>query len=38
MVVVTTGEIEEYISKSIGMDLSKVFDQYLRDYLFLNMK
>ena len=29
---VTTGEIEEYISKSIGMNLSKVFDQYLRDY------
>ena len=29
---VTTGEIEEYISKSIGIDLSKVFDQYLRDY------
>ena len=29
---VTTGEIEEYISKSIGMDLSKVFDQYLRDF------
>ena len=29
---VTTIEIEEYISKSIGMDLSKVFDQYLRDY------
>ena len=29
---VTTQEIEEYISKSIGMDLSKVFDQYLRDY------
>ena len=29
---VTTGEIEEYISKSIGMDLSKVFDQYLRDH------
>ena len=29
---VTTREIEEYISKSIGMDLSKVFDQYLRDY------
>tara|TARA_Y100001958_G_C21233669_1_gene559745 strand:- start:8 stop:1696 length:1689 start_codon:yes stop_codon:yes gene_type:complete len=28
---VTTGEIEEYISKSVGMDLSKVFDQYLRD-------
>ena len=29
---VTTDEIEEYISKSIGMDLTKVFDQYLRDY------
>ena len=29
---VTTQEIEEYISKSIGTDLSKVFDQYLRDY------
>ena len=29
---VTTGEIEDYISKSIGIDLSKVFDQYLRDY------
>ena len=29
---VTTGEIEEYISESIGIDLSKVFDQYLRDY------
>ena len=29
---VTTREIEEYISKSIGMDLSKIFDQYLRDY------
>ena len=29
---VTTKEIEDYISKSIGMDLSKVFDQYLRDY------
>ena len=29
---VTTQEIEEYISKSIGMDLSRVFDQYLRDY------
>ena len=28
---VTTAEIEEYISKSIGVDLSKVFDQYLRD-------
>ena len=29
---VTTREIEEYISKSIGMDLSKIFDQYLRGY------
>ena len=29
---VTTAEIEEYISESIGMDLSKIFDQYLRDY------
>ena len=29
---VTTDEIEEYISKTIEMDLSKVFDQYLRDY------
>tara|TARA_B100000579_G_scaffold409560_1_gene398713 strand:+ start:498 stop:2156 length:1659 start_codon:yes stop_codon:yes gene_type:complete len=28
---VTTKEIEDYISKSIGIDLSKVFDQYLRD-------
>ena len=28
---VTTKEIEDYISKSIGMNLSKVFDQYLRD-------
>ena len=28
---VTTKQIEEYISKSIGIDLSKVFDQYLRD-------
>ncbi len=28
---VTTKEIEDFISKSIGMDLSKVFDQYLRD-------
>ncbi len=28
---VTTKEIEDYISKRIGMDLSKVFDQYLRD-------
>ena len=29
---VTTKEIEEYISKRIEMDLSKIFDQYLRDY------
>ena len=29
---VTTKQIEDYISESIGMDLSKVFDQYLRDY------
>ncbi len=29
---VTTKEIEDYISKGIGIDLSKVFDQYLRDY------
>ena len=29
---VTTREIEEYMSKSIRMDLSKIFDQYLRDY------
>ena len=29
---VTTKEIEDYISKSIRMDLSKVFDQYLRDH------
>jgi aminopeptidase N len=29
---VTTKEIEEYISNSIEMDLSRVFDQYLRDY------
>ena len=29
---VTTQEIEEYISKSIEIDLSRVFDQYLRDY------
>ena len=29
---VTTKEIEEYISNSIGMDLSRIFDQYLRDY------
>ena len=28
---VTTKEIEDYISKSIRIDLSKVFDQYLRD-------
>ena len=28
---VTTAEIEEYMSKSIGINLSKVFDQYLRD-------
>ena len=28
---VTTKEIEEYISMSVGIDLSKVFDQYLRD-------
>ena len=29
---VTTKEIEDYISKSVGIDLTKVFDQYLRDY------
>ena len=29
---VTTREIEEYMSKSIRMDLSKIFDQYLRGY------
>ncbi len=29
---VTTIEIEDYISKSIGVDLSRVFDQYLRDF------
>ncbi len=29
---VTTKEIEEYISNSIEIDLSRVFDQYLRDY------
>tara|TARA_Y100000991_G_scaffold148166_1_gene112201 strand:- start:3577 stop:5220 length:1644 start_codon:yes stop_codon:yes gene_type:complete len=29
---VTTKEIEEFISKSINIDLSAVFDQYLRDY------
>ena len=28
---VTSNEIEKYISESIGLDLSKVFDQYLRD-------
>ena len=28
---VTTKEIEEYISMSVGIDLSKVFNQYLRD-------
>ena len=28
---VTTKEIEEYISMSVGIDLSKIFDQYLRD-------
>ena len=28
---VTTREIENYISKSMNFDLSKVFDQYLRD-------
>lgn len=28
---VTTQQIEEYISKESGKDLSKVFDQYLRD-------
>lgn len=27
---VTTGQVENYISKNAGMDLSKVFDQYLR--------
>lgn len=27
---VTTGQIESYISKRAGIDLSKVFDQYLR--------
>lgn len=27
---VTTKEIEQYISNAVGMDLSKVFDQYLR--------
>lgn len=28
---VTTKQIENYISNAVGMDLSKVFDQYLRD-------
>lgn len=28
---VTTNEIEDYISKSININLSKIFDQYLRD-------
>jgi aminopeptidase N len=28
---VTTKEIENYISKSMNVDLSKVFNQYLRD-------
>src|SRR5262247_1725991 len=27
---VTTQQIESYISESVGMDLSKIFDQYLR--------
>jgi aminopeptidase N len=29
---VTTKQIEEYMSQKSGVDLSKVFDQYLRDY------
>ncbi|MDG1040053.1 MAG: M1 family aminopeptidase, partial [Polaribacter sp.] len=29
---VTTKEIEAYMSEKSGVDLSKVFDQYLRDY------
>jgi aminopeptidase N len=29
---VTTKQIEDYISQKSGVDLSKVFDQYLRDY------
>ena len=29
---VTSREIEEYISNSIEIDLSRIFDQYLRDY------
>jgi aminopeptidase N len=28
---VTTQQIEEYLSKNVGRDLDKVFDQYLRD-------
>jgi aminopeptidase N len=28
---VTSKQVEQYISKEAGMDLSKVFDQYLRD-------
>ncbi|MEO1021049.1 MAG: M1 family metallopeptidase [Bacteroidota bacterium] len=28
---VTTRQVEEYISEKAGLDLSKVFDQYLRD-------
>ncbi len=28
---VTTQQIEDYLSKNVGRDLSKVFDQYLRD-------
>ncbi|BAO55290.1 M1 family metallopeptidase [Nonlabens marinus] len=28
---VTTGQVENYISEQSGIDLSKVFDQYLRD-------
>ncbi len=29
---VTTKEVEDYISKSIRVDLSRIFDQYLRDF------
>ena len=29
---VTTKQIEDYMSEKSGIDLSKVFDQYLRDY------
>jgi aminopeptidase N len=28
---VTTQQIEDYLSKNVGRDLDKVFDQYLRD-------